>query len=72
MLNLINQLLDIQLISKFFSVQTTFMLILLLLAKGWAVTRLQISTSGWILLMAIWIPYCIVHVFLYVWKTVSH
>ncbi|KAL5286427.1 hypothetical protein ACFFRR_007824 [Megaselia abdita] len=47
--------------------RTTFMLILLLLAKGWAVTRQQISRSGWIILMSIWIPYCAFHVLLYIW-----
>lgn len=53
------------------SFQMTFMLILLLLAKGWAVTRQQITKSGWILLMSIWIPYCAFHVVLYVWNRVS-
>ncbi|ETN61988.1 hypothetical protein AND_006332 [Anopheles darlingi] len=48
--------------------RTSFMLILLLLAKGWAVTRLQISVSSWILLMVIWIPYCAIHVLLYIWN----
>ncbi|XP_037941474.1 uncharacterized protein LOC119674408, partial [Teleopsis dalmanni] len=47
--------------------RTTFMLILLLLAKGWAVTRQQISRSGWIILMSIWVPYCAFHVLLYIW-----
>lgn len=47
------------------------MLILLLLAKGWAVTRQQVTKSGWILLMSIWIPYCAFHVVLYVWNRVS-
>lgn len=47
------------------------MLILLLLAKGWAVTRQQITKSDWILLMSIWIPYCAFHVVLYVWNRVS-
>lgn len=51
--------------------QTTFMLILLLLAKGWAVTRQQVTKSGWILLMSIWIPYCVFHIVLYVWNRVS-
>lgn len=54
-----------------FLLQTTFMLILLLLAKGWAVTRQQVTKSGWILLMSIWIPYCAFHVVLYVWNRVS-
>ncbi|XP_073812098.1 transmembrane protein 145 [Musca autumnalis] len=48
--------------------RTTFMLILLLLAKGWAVTRQQISRTGWIILMSIWVPYCAFHVFLYYWN----
>ncbi|XP_068146382.1 uncharacterized protein [Drosophila tropicalis] len=47
--------------------RTTFMLILLLLAKGWAVTRQQISRTGWIILMSIWVPYCAFHIFLYIW-----
>uniref|UniRef100_A0A6B2E761 Putative conserved secreted protein n=1 Tax=Phlebotomus kandelakii TaxID=1109342 RepID=A0A6B2E761_9DIPT len=48
--------------------RTLFMLILLLLAKGWAVTRQQISRTGWIILMTIWIPYCALNVMLYVWN----
>jgi Rhodopsin-like GPCR transmembrane domain len=51
--------------------RTSFMLILLLLAKGWAVTRLEIDRLNWIVLMIIWIPYCIIHVVLYVWNRVS-
>lgn len=51
--------------------RTSFMLILLLLAKGWAVTRQQVSRTGWMILMAIWIPYCAFHVVLYVWNRVS-
>nr|XP_014085793.1 integral membrane protein GPR180 [Bactrocera oleae] len=47
--------------------RTTFMLILLLLAKGWAVTRQQINRTGWIMLMSIWVPYCAFQMFLYVW-----
>lgn len=43
------------------------MLILLLLAKGWAVTRQQISGNSWIILMSIWGVYCCFHVFLYIW-----
>ncbi|KAJ6647551.1 Transmembrane protein, partial [Pseudolycoriella hygida] len=48
--------------------RTSFMLILLLLAKGWAVTRQQISKTSWFILMAIWIPYCAFHMVLYVWN----
>lgn len=51
--------------------QSSFMLILLLLAKGWAVTRQQISKTSWLILMSIWIPYCAFHVVLYVWNRVS-
>lgn len=47
------------------------MLILLLLAKGWAVTRQQISGTNWIVLMTVWIPYCGLYVMLYVWNMVS-
>lgn len=46
------------------------MLILLLLAKGWAVTRQQINRTGWIILMSIWVPYCAFQMFLYVWDKV--
>lgn len=48
------------------------MLILLLLAKGWAVTRQQISKTSWLILMSIWIPYCAFHVVLYVWNRVRN
>lgn len=44
------------------------MLILLLLAKGWAVTRQQISRTGWLILMSIWIPYVVFNVVLYIWN----
>lgn len=44
------------------------MLILLLLSKGWAVTRQEISRTGWIILMSIWIPYCAFNVLLYFWN----
>lgn len=47
------------------------MLILLLLAKGWAVTRLEINRTDWLILMLIWIPYCIFHIFLYIWNRVE-
>lgn len=53
------------------TLQTSFMLILLLLAKGWAVTRQQITRSNWNLLMSIWIPYCAFHVVLYIWNRVG-
>lgn len=48
--------------------RTSFMLILLLLAKGWAVTRLEISTASWIALIFIWISYLILNFVLYVWN----
>lgn len=48
--------------------RTSFMLILLLLAKGWAVTRLEISTISWIILILIWISYLILNFVLYVWN----
>lgn len=46
----------------------SFMMILLLLAKGWAVTRLEISRTGWLILMSIWIPYSVFNVMLYIWN----
>lgn len=48
--------------------RTSFMLILLLLAKGWAVTRLEISTAAWVALIVIWISYLILNFVLYVWN----
>lgn len=48
--------------------RTSFMLILLLLAKGWAVTRLEISTVAWVVLIIIWISYLILNFVLYVWN----
>lgn len=44
------------------------MLVLLLLAKGWAVTRLEISQASWIVLIMIWLSYCTINVFLYIWN----
>lgn len=48
--------------------RTSFMLILLLLAKGWAVTRLEISSGSWIVLIIIWISYLTLNLVLYVWN----
>ncbi|XP_025836717.1 transmembrane protein 145 [Agrilus planipennis] len=46
--------------------RTLFMLLLLLLAKGWAVTRLELTWKP--LVFAVWICYGIVHILLYVWN----
>ncbi|KAJ8936129.1 hypothetical protein NQ318_022211 [Aromia moschata] len=46
--------------------RTSFMLLLLLLAKGWAVTRLELTWKP--LVFAIWLGYGIVHILLYVWN----
>lgn len=46
--------------------RTTFMLLLLLLAKGWAVTRLELAWKP--LVFAIWVIYGVVHILLYVWN----
>lgn len=48
--------------------RTSFMLILLLLAKGWAVTRLEISAISWFILIFIWISYLLLNFVLYVWN----
>ncbi|KAI5636154.1 rhodopsin-like GPCR transmembrane domain-containing protein [Phthorimaea operculella] len=46
--------------------RTLFMLLLLLLAKGWAVTRLELTYKP--LLFGVWLGYGIVHSLLYVWN----
>lgn len=46
--------------------RTSFMLLLLLLAKGWAVTRMELTMKP--LVFAIWLCYGIVHILLYVWN----
>ncbi|XP_046746586.1 transmembrane protein 145 [Diprion similis] len=46
--------------------RTSFMLLLLLLAKGWAVTRMELTWKP--LVFAIWLCYGIVHILLYVWN----
>ncbi|ODM91327.1 Transmembrane protein [Orchesella cincta] len=43
-----------------------FMLILLVLAKGWAVTRTELTSKPFI--FSIWAAYGVVHILLYVWK----
>lgn len=48
--------------------QTSFMLLLLLLAKGWAVTRMELTWKP--LVFAIWLCYGVVHILLYVWNMV--
>ncbi|CAH0406889.1 unnamed protein product [Chilo suppressalis] len=47
--------------------RTLFMLLLLLLAKGWAVTRLELTYKP--LVFGVWLAYGIVHILLYVWNT---
>lgn len=49
--------------------QTTFMLLLLLLGKGWAVTRIQLTWRPFVFL--IWLMYGMVHILLYTWNKVS-
>uniref|UniRef100_A0A146L419 Transmembrane protein 145 n=1 Tax=Lygus hesperus TaxID=30085 RepID=A0A146L419_LYGHE len=46
--------------------RTIFMLLLLLLAKGWAVTRQEFTWKP--LLFLIWLMYGVVHILLYVWN----
>ncbi|KAF7992105.1 hypothetical protein HCN44_001430 [Aphidius gifuensis] len=46
--------------------RTTFMLLLLLLAKGWAVTRIELTWKP--LVFFIWFCYGVVHILLYVWN----
>jgi hypothetical protein len=45
------------------------MLLLLLLAKGWAVTRQEFTWKP--LLFGVWILYGVVHILLYVWNKVN-
>ncbi|KPJ11211.1 Transmembrane protein 145 [Papilio machaon] len=47
--------------------RTLFMLLLLLLAKGWAVTRLELTYKP--LVFGVWLAYGIVNILLYVWNT---
>lgn len=51
------------------NLQTIFMLLLLLLAKGWAITRMELTWKP--LVFGIWMLYGIVHILLYVWNLVS-
>ncbi|CAD6241939.1 GSCOCG00009385001-RA-CDS [Cotesia congregata] len=46
--------------------RATFMLLLLLLAKGWAVTRIELTWKP--LVFLIWFCYGVVHILLYVWN----
>ncbi|CAH1389379.1 unnamed protein product [Nezara viridula] len=46
--------------------RTTFMLLLLLLAKGWAVTRQEFTWKP--LLFSVWFIYGVVHILLFVWN----
>lgn len=45
------------------------MLLLLLLAKGWAVTRIELTWKP--LVFSIWFLYGVAHILLYVWNMVS-
>jgi hypothetical protein len=48
--------------------QTLLMLLLLLLAKGWAITRKELKNIT--ILFSVWALYGLVHVLLYVWDLV--
>ena len=48
--------------------QSMFMLLLLLLAMGWAVTRQKLSCK--ITLVSLWVTYVMLHLILYLWMKV--
>ena len=48
--------------------QSLFMLLLLLLAMGWAVTRQKLSCK--ITLVSLWVTYVMLHLILYLWMKV--
>ncbi len=50
--------------------QSLFMLLLLLLAMGWAVTRQEVACKT--ALFTLWSLYTLVHLMLYVWKKVRY
>jgi hypothetical protein len=50
--------------------QSLFMLLLLLLAMGWAVTRQEVACKT--ALFTLWSLYTLVHLMLYVWKKVIY
>ena len=50
--------------------KSLFMLLLLLLAMGWAVTRQEIRCK--MAIFSVWLAYSIVHCLLYYWKRVSY
>jgi phosphatidylglycerophosphate synthase len=47
-----------------------FMLLLLLLAMGWAVTRQEVACKT--ALITLWLLYTLIHLLLYVWKKVDY
>jgi hypothetical protein len=49
--------------------QTLLMLLLLLLAKGWAITRNSLTLKP--VLFSVWAFYGLIHVLLYVWNLVN-
>ena len=49
--------------------QSLFMLLLLLLAMGWAVTRQELRWRK--VIFAVWLIYSLLHCALYVWKKVN-
>jgi hypothetical protein len=49
--------------------QSLFMLLLLLLAMGWAVTRQELKWKSAI--FAVWLTYSLLHCLLYLWKKAS-
>lgn len=51
------------------SPQSLFVLLLLLLAKGWAITNREVSNRT--LIFVTWLIYAVVHSVLHTWKKVS-
>ena len=50
--------------------QSLFMLLLLLLAMGWAVTKTELRCKAAI--FSVWVSYVLLHCLLYVWKKVQN
>lgn len=63
-------MLNISILMLIIFFQTSFMLLLLLLAKGWAVTRMELTWKP--LVFATWFCYGVVHILLYVWNMVIY
>lgn len=54
----------------FQAAQCVFMLLLLLIVKGWTITRMDLSGRAKLTLFTIWVTYTVANMALFIWNLV--